>query len=147
MYRTGDLVRSVDTAEGRQLDILGRSDSQRKIRGVRVEPAEVEAVLSQHPAVELAFVTGIPDERLDEALAAVVVLREGEAAEAEDLISYGRDALASYKVPRHYRFVSADDLPLTTTGKLQRNRLAALFDGKTGASGREDEVVGKTRSE
>lgn len=105
----------------------GRLKEMVKTGGINVAPAEVEAALSAHPAVELAFVTGIPDERLDEALAAVIVLRQGQAADAEALIAHGRESLAAYKVPRHYRFVGADDLPLTTTGKLQRNRLGELF--------------------
>lgn len=105
----------------------GRLKEMVKTGGINVAPAEVEGVLSSHPAVELAFVTGIPDDRLDEALAAVVVLRPGKAADADALIAHGRQTLASYKVPRHYRFVGAEDLPLTTTGKLQRNRLGAFF--------------------
>lgn len=106
----------------------GRLKEMVKTGGINVAPAEVEAVLSSHPAVELAFVTGIPDERLDEALAAIIVLRPGQSVDAEALIAHGRETLAAYKVPRHYRFVSADALPLTTTGKLQRNRLGDLFE-------------------
>ncbi len=97
-----------------------------KTGGINVAPAEIESVYSGHPAIDQIYVTGIPDERLDEALAAVVVLSGPPVAEA-DLIAFGREALAGYKVPRHYRFVEASDLPLTTTGKLQRNRLADFF--------------------
>lgn len=105
----------------------GRLKEMVKTGGINVAPAEVEGVLSSHPAVELAFVTGIPDERLDEALAAIIVLRPGQSVDAEALIAHGRKTLAAYKVPRHYRFVAADALPLTTTGKLQRSRLGELF--------------------
>jgi fatty-acyl-CoA synthase len=43
-------------------------------------------------------------------------------------MDYCRDLLAAYKIPRRYRFIASEELPLTTTGKLQRDRLAALFD-------------------
>ena len=76
--------------------------------------------------IDEIYVTGIPDDRLDEALAAVVVCANEPPTQAA-LIAFGREALAGYKVPRHYRFVKAEDLPLTTTGKLQRNRLADFF--------------------
>jgi fatty-acyl-CoA synthase len=98
-----------------------------KTGGINVAPAEVEEVLSGHPAVELAFVTAVPDERLDEALAAVIVLKTGASATIEDLTNHCRTRLAAYKTPRHLRFVAATQLPLTTTGKLQRNRLPGLF--------------------
>ena len=53
----------------------------------------------------------------------------GATASADDLTNHCRTRLAAYKTPRHLRFVSAADLPLTTTGKLQRNRLPGLFTG------------------
>ena len=105
----------------------GRLKEMVKTGGINVAPAEVEEILAAHPAVELAFVTGIPDLRLDEALAAVIVLRTGAAATAEELALHCRTRLAAYKTPRQIRFVQAADLPLTSTGKLQRNRLSSLF--------------------
>jgi fatty-acyl-CoA synthase len=122
-FRTGDLG-TVDADN--YLTYRGRMKEMVKTGGINVAPAEIESVYSGHPAIDQIYVTGIPDERLDEALAAVVVLSGPPVAEA-DLIAFGREALAGYKVPRHYRFVEASDLPLTTTGKLQRNRLADFF--------------------
>lgn len=122
--RTGDLGLLDD---GGYLYYRGRLKEMVKTGGINVAPAEVEDVLSAHPAVELVFVTGIPDDRLDEALAAVIVLRSGQQADADDLSAHCRTALAAYKTPRHFRFVEASALPLTTTGKLQRNRLPELF--------------------
>jgi fatty-acyl-CoA synthase len=98
-----------------------------KTGGINVAPAEVEEVLSAHPAVELAFVTGLPDPRLDEMLAAVIVIRDGATADPESLAAHCRETLAAYKTPRQFRFVTASELPLTSTGKLQRKRLAELF--------------------
>lgn len=125
-FRTGDL--GLLDADG-YLYYRGRLKEMVKTGGINVAPAEVEEILSTHPAVELAFVTAVPDERLDEALAAVIVLKTGASASAEDLTNHCRARLAAYKTPRHLRFVTASDLPLTTTGKLQRNRLPGLFTG------------------
>ena len=126
-FRTGDL--GLMDADG-YLYYRGRLKELVKTGGINVAPAEVEEVLARHPAVELAFVTGVPDARLDEALAAVIVLRAGASADADALARHCRDAMAAYKLPRHFRFVSAEALPLTSTGKLQRNRLATLFEDK-----------------
>jgi fatty-acyl-CoA synthase len=122
--RTGDL--GVLDDEG-YLSYRGRLKEMVKTGGINVAPAEVEDVLAAHPAVELVLVTGIPDARLDEALAAVIVLRKGQQATAAELAAYCRTALAAYKIPRYFRFVEAEALPLTTTGKWQRNRLPELL--------------------
>jgi fatty-acyl-CoA synthase len=123
-FRTGDL--GFLDSDG-YLYFRGRLKEMVKTGGINVAPAEVEEILATHPAVESAFVTGIPDERFDEALAAVIVLRRGQMTDAETLRAHCREILAAYKLPRHFRFVDATALPLTTTGKLQRNRLAEMF--------------------
>jgi len=123
-FRTGDL--GCLDADG-FLYYRGRLKEMVKTGGINVAPAEVEGVLGTHPAVELAFVTGIPDPVFDEALAAVIVLRSGHEADPAALKAHCRASLAPYKSPRHYRFVEAFELPLTTTGKLQRNRLKEFF--------------------
>lgn len=125
-FRTGDYG-FLD--EQGYLYFRGRLKEMVKTGGINVAPAEVEEVLSTHESVELAFVTGIPDERLDEALAAVIVFKTGKQTEEASLIAHCRKTLASYKTPRHFRFVTSDQLPLTSTGKLQRSRLAELFSG------------------
>ena len=68
-----------------------------------------------------------PDATLDEALAAAILLRPGATVSEAELTAHCRAALAAYKRPRRWRFIAAADLPLTTTGKLQRNRLPELF--------------------
>ncbi len=123
-FRSGDLG-FVD--EEGFLFYRGRLKEMVKTGGINVAPAEVEEILATHPAVELAFVTGIPDPRLDEALAAVIVIRSGRTVDEAALRAHCQGILAAYKLPRHYRFVEAAALPLTTTGKLQRNRLAEVF--------------------
>ena len=74
-----------------------------------------------------AFVTGVPDPQRDEVLAAVIVPEAGRDAVGGGRLHVCRTALAAYKVPRLVRFVAEHELPLTTTGKLQKNRLAATF--------------------
>lgn len=123
-FRTGDLGLVDDDGF---LYYRGRLKEMVKTGGINVAPAEVEEILSAHPAVELAFVTGIPDPRLDEALAAVIVPRRGTPVTAAELTAHCRESLAAYKTPLHYQFVDASALPLTTTGKLKRNELPGLF--------------------
>jgi fatty-acyl-CoA synthase len=124
-FLTGDLG-FLDT--GGYFTFRGRLKEIVKTGGINVAPAEVEAALRAHDAVEESYVTGIPDERLDEALAAIVILRDGVTVSDAELITHSRELLAAYKVPRHYRFIQRAELPLTTTGKLQKNRLPEFFD-------------------
>ena len=126
-FCTGDL--GLLDEEG-YLFYRGRLKELVKTGGINVAPAEVEEILASHPAVELVFVTGIADRRLDEALAAVIVTRSGCSVTEAELTAHCRARLAAYKTPRHFRFVDAAALPLTTTGKLKRNELPALFAGK-----------------
>jgi len=89
--------------------------------GENVLPAEVEAVLLRHPDVADAAAVGRPDERWQEAVTAVVVLREGAAPDAERLREHCAAALAGFKVPKRFEFVGA--LPRTAAGKLLRRQL------------------------
>src|SRR5579864_6215175 len=84
--------------------------------GTNIYPAEVEAVLHAHPAVIDAAVIGVPDEQWGESVKAVVQLREGMNASAEDLIRFCGERLAGYKKPRSVDFV--DELPRDAAGKL-----------------------------
>ena len=123
-FRTGDLG-LLDT-EGR-LHFRGRLKEMVKTGGINVAPVEVEEILRTHPAVAAAFVVGVPDAARDEVLAAVIVRRPGADVGKKALEAHCRAALAAYKVPRLFRFVEESDLPLTVTGKLQKNRLPDLF--------------------
>ena len=123
-FRTGDL--GLLDAEG-FLHFRGRLKEMIKTSGINVSPAEVEAVLTEVPQVELAYVIGLPDPERDQRVAAVIVTREGAACSAEALAAHCGESLAAYKVPREFRFVSAGALPLTTTGKLQKARLGEFF--------------------
>jgi fatty-acyl-CoA synthase len=123
-FRTGDL--GMLDAEG-YLHFRGRIKEMVKTGGINVAPIEVEEVLLAHPAVQAAFVTGVPDAVQDELLAAVIVLKRGAALTERDVTDHCRKSLAAYKVPRLIRFAAEEELPLTTTGKVQKNRLASTF--------------------
>lgn len=84
--------------------------------GVNIYPAEIEAALSGHPAVLDVAVIGVPDERWGESVKAVVELRPGASASAEELIAFCSERLAGYKKPRSIDFVPA--LPRNPAGKL-----------------------------
>jgi len=122
LYRTGDRVRHL--ADGR-LDFLGRLDQQVKVRGLRIEPGEVEAVLAADPAVREAVVVVCGAGTADARLVAWVTPRDG--ADSEDLAGSLRASLArrlpSFMVPSAIGVLA--DLPLLPSGKADRKALAA----------------------
>lgn len=126
--RTGDLGMVDDDGYlhlvGRQLDVIARG-------GFDVHPQEVEARLSAHPAVDRVAVLGVPDDDLGEAVCACVVRVEGGVVTEPELREWSALDLANYKLPDWITFM--DDLPLTSTGKVQRLELAR----RLAASGRE----------
>jgi long-chain acyl-CoA synthetase len=89
--------------------------------GYNIYPADVEAVLFEHPQVKEAAVIGVPDERLGETVKAFVVLKEGERATAKEIIAFCREGMAAYRVPRIVEF--RDDLPKSLVGKVLRREL------------------------
>jgi fatty-acyl-CoA synthase len=123
-FRTGDLG-YVD--ENGYMFYRGRLKEMIRTGAMNVSPAEVEEVLRSHPAVDEAYVIGIPDEARDEVVGAVIVLARGAQATAEELIAHCRKSTASYKVPRHLRIATLDQLPLTATTKVHKARLVELF--------------------
>lgn len=90
--------------------------------GFNVYPAEVEKLLAAHPAIGMAAVIGVPDERMGEVGKAFIVRRPGAQASVEDLLSWARANMANYKVPRHIVFV--EDLPRNAAGKVSKIDLA-----------------------
>jgi len=89
--------------------------------GENISPEEVENVLYSHPAVEEAAVIGIPSPEWGQEPRAIVVLKEGKTATAEELIEFCRERLASFKRPRSIIFT--DELPRTSTGKVLKRVL------------------------
>jgi fatty-acyl-CoA synthase len=115
---TGDLGRL--DAQGR-LNVEGRVDDMIISGGENVYPAEVEAVLGQHPDVVEAAVVGVPDESFGQRLLGYVVLRQGAKTNAQQLRTHVRDQLANYKVPRD--IVVLDELPRNASGKVMKRQL------------------------
>ena len=91
--------------------------------GENISSIEVEDALYKHPAVAAAAVVAKPDDKWGETPCAFVELRGGKAATADELIDWCRAQLARYKVPRHVVFA---ELPKTSTGKVQKNKLREM---------------------
>jgi acyl carrier protein len=118
LYRTGDRGRyGLDGS----LEILGRVDHQVKIRGVRVEPDEVMAILQQHPAVRQAVVVAREDVPGDKRLVAYIVTAREPAPAISELRSFLNEQLPEYMLPSTFVFLEA--LPLTPNGKVDRYAL------------------------
>jgi len=93
--------------------------------GENVYPREVEEILYRHPAVREAAVIGIPDPYWVERVHAVVSLKEGSSATAEELIALCKKNLASYKAPKSVEFM--ESLPKNASGKLLKRELRQKF--------------------
>jgi fatty-acyl-CoA synthase len=91
--------------------------------GENISSIEVEDALYKHPAVQVVAVVAKPDEKWGETPCAVVELRPGTTASAEELIGWCKKNLASYKCPRHILFA---EIPKTSTGKLQKFKLREM---------------------
>ena len=119
-FRTGD-IGAVDNdgylaLTGRIKDLINRG-------GEKISPAEIEAVLMEHPAVAEAAVFGVPDPKYGEEISAAVVLRN--VVSTQQLKAYCSARLADFKVPKFIHIVSV--LPKNPMGKVQRRDLTALF--------------------
>jgi O-succinylbenzoate-CoA ligase len=95
--------------------------------GENVYPAEIEAVIAAHEAVQEVAVIGVPSERWGESPMAIVVVRDGVEVDAGTIGDHCRDKLARYKQPRLVQFV--DDIPKTPTGKVLKRELRQTFPG------------------
>jgi len=115
--RTGDLGR-ID--ESGYIRLTGRSKELFKVGGELVSPVEVEHVLTAAPGVSQAYVAGEPDERYGEVGWAWIVPAEGVDLDVREVLAHARRHLAPFKVPRGVTVLAAEDLPMTTTGKIQK---------------------------
>jgi len=106
--------------------IVDRKKDMILTAGYNVYPAEIERVISAHPAVAMVGVGAVKDELKGELAKAYVVLKAGATITEKDLITFCRLELASYKVPRAVKFVA--NLPKTSSGKIMRRALASLDD-------------------
>jgi len=118
--RSGDLGRIHPDG---LVELTGRSKDIYKLNGENVIPKEIEEVLGAHPAVEQAFVVGVPDELCGEVGVAFVAFRSGQSATEDELRQHVRERLARHKVPHAVLFVGPGQLPTTVSGKIQKFRL------------------------
>ncbi|MFN2323638.1 MAG: AMP-binding protein [Trueperaceae bacterium] len=126
---TGDLARVDDEGD---LALVGRRKDLFISGGENVFPAEIAAALDDHPNVAACAVTGVPDARWGEVGLAAVVLREGAHLDADDVRAFLKERLASYKVPKHVRFM--DVLPVSGAGKVLVRQLRDDFVAQEGAA-------------
>jgi acyl-CoA synthetase (AMP-forming)/AMP-acid ligase II len=119
-FHSGDIVTH---DEAGNVTIVDRKKEVFMVNGFSVYPAEVEGLLLHHPALAHSAVVAVPDERSGEAGVAYVVPRTGATVDPDEVVSWARSAMASYKAPRHV--VVLDELPVAATGKTDR---AALRD-------------------
>ncbi len=124
LYRTGDLVR---WREDGNLEFLGRVDNQIKIRGLRIEPAEIEHALTAHPGIQQAAVLTHTPDGGDIQLVAYVTVVPGSAPSVEEVRAHLSGELPPSMVPAAY--VVLESLPLTASGKLDRAKLPAPTAG------------------
>ena len=124
-FRTGDQG-VID--RGGYLQLTGRLKEMINRGGEKIAPAEIDEVLSRHPSIADAITFGMPDPKYGEEVHAAVVLR-GDATERE-VQDFCHEHLVNFKVPKTVHFL--DQLPRTATGKVQRRRVAALFEQEPG---------------
>jgi fatty-acyl-CoA synthase len=103
------------------LNIVGRIKDMIIRGGENVYPREIEEFLYGHPDVSDVQVIGVPSERYGEEVMAWVKLRDGAAVGGDELTAYCRGKIASFKIPRYWKFV--DEFPMTVTGKIQKFRM------------------------
>ncbi len=127
---TGDLA--VIDAQG-FASIVGRSKDMVIRGGENIYPREVEEFLYRHPSVLDVQCVGVPDQKYGEELCAVIVLRPGMQASAEDIRAFCSGQIAYYKVPRYVVFV--DSFPMTVTGKVQKYLLREQVTTDLGLTG------------
>ena len=117
-FRTGDLARIDEDGYFFMADRLKRMIN---VSGYKVWPTEVENTMYAHPAIQEVCIVGVRDEKQGEQVKALVVLKEGEIAEAAEIIAWAREHMAVYKAPRSVEFF--DELPKSNTGKIMWRKL------------------------
>ncbi|XP_038875716.1 oxalate--CoA ligase [Benincasa hispida] len=121
-FHTGDI--GYFDSDG-YLHLVGRIKELINRGGEKISPIEVDAVLLAHPDVAQAVAFGVPDEKYGEEINCAIIPREGSKIGEEDVLSFCRNNLAAFKVPK--KVFLTDSLPKTASGKIQRRIVAAHF--------------------
>src|SRR5437870_4751803 len=124
---TGDLA-TMD--EDGYLNIVGRIKDMIIRGGENIYPREVEEFLYGHPQIADVQVIGIPSEKYGEEVMAWVKLREGSSAAGDEIAAWCKGKIATYKIPRHWKFV--DSCPMTVTGQIQKFKMREVSVGELG---------------
>ena len=117
-FMTGDIARIDETGN---IFIVDRKKDMIIVSGFNVFPNEVEAVVNEHPAVLECGCVGIEGEGSQELVKVVIVLHDGQTATEDEIISFCREKLTAYKVPKHIEFIK--EIPKTNVGKVLRREL------------------------
>ena len=125
--RTGDL--GVRDANGYFM-LTGRLKELIRISAENVSPKEIENVVDSHPAVCRSFAVGVTDVKTGEAVAVFAELREGAHCTPDELMQYCGEHMPRYKIPKYLTFLNKDDLPLTSTLKVQKFRLKEMAENR-----------------
>ncbi|WP_242057692.1 MULTISPECIES: amino acid adenylation domain-containing protein [Nostoc] len=120
LYKTGDLARYLDNGN---IEFLGRLDNQIKLRGFRIELAEIEAILAQHASIQQTVVIPTEDNPGDQRLVAYIVPHREQTPTFDEVRHFLKQKLPNYMLPNS--FVLLDALPLTPNGKVDRYALRA----------------------
>ena len=117
---------------------LGSMDSQGYIKfagrlkdliisgGMNIDPMEIEIFLTQIPAVESAYIVGIPDQRMGEVVGAFIQLKKDMVCSENEILSFCAGKIAKYKVPKYIKFIKEVEVPRTPVGKVQKFKLREL---------------------
>jgi fatty-acyl-CoA synthase len=103
------------------VNIVGRIKDMIIRGGENIYPREVEEFLYSHPDIADVQVIGVPSEKYGEEVMAWVKLREGAGRTGDELAAWCKGKIATYKIPRHWKFV--DSFPMTVTGKIQKFKM------------------------
>lgn len=117
-FISGDLAKIDDVGF---VYIIGRDSDIINVGGMKVFPYEVEDILSAHPGIKEAMVTGEPDQRFGQAVKATIVPAEDVVLSIKDVTSFCEDRISFFKVPKKIEFVKS--LPKTATGKIMRRKI------------------------
>ncbi len=109
------------------LTLTGRLKESYRCGGEMVMPREIEALVESHPLVELALAVGVPDAKMGEIGCLCIVASPAGRPQADELLALCADSLARFKVPRHVVFLSAQEVPMTSTGRPQKVQLAQMM--------------------
>jgi amino acid adenylation domain-containing protein len=126
LFRTGDLARWLPSGN---IEFLGRIDRQVKIRGLRIEPGEIETVLNQHPAIRETTILDWEYSQGDKRLVAYLVSSDGSLPDISELRCFLREKLPEYMLPA--AFVTLDTIPRMPNGKVDRHALPGPDQAQT----------------